>query len=622
MPENTTQERLVKRYGLARDAQRTKFDSFAEFDEIYHVKGRPQEDGAQLHGPEGFANVETVAPRMVAKTPSPVFRARPESGTEGQDNSENQQALAEHWWDKDKAFFTVMKAVKGGLKHGTKHTRLTWKTDTQTVKGYVFGADGRPALDIQVVKDEAGKPVADPNTGKPKVLPLEDLQAYGVDPAKITSSKPFVQDTEVTVFDDPHLETISNYDFFVDPEATSLEEAQWVIWRYRKSLETLKGYKKFKRLGELGTTVSKADTEPQADASREVSGMGVLEEDSTVDRITCWEMWEVTPKGWQVSTVACGVEIQKPSANPYWHGELPFHKLDDVTVDEEYWGKGEIEPNKFLHWAVDTLMSADMNNRVALSDPKWKVRGTVDEAEIFTSKVVHVDTEMDDFEAVQVPDVTGTSQEGIRSLKESQSNALGIYDYARGGEISSGATATGVTAQIEAANARFDLKIKTMEHWLNAIFRQVVLLYQQHMVDGKDIRVMEDGKPVPKTLSPQDIAGSFDVEIESGSTRPANRQAEEESAMKAYQLTQPEQAMDPQFAMEMTKFVLSKIEGSAKPLAALEGAYQRIRETQTMQQQVSSEQSMGQVGVAQAGGPDQKIAAVDQEIARVTGGGR
>jgi hypothetical protein len=588
MESYSPEARLKKRIQHALNAQRPKFDLFVLLDEVYHVKGKDQQGTAQIHAPDSWSHVETVAPRMVARRPTVIYKPREDSNESGADAN---QALFNYWWDKDNAFTKTVATVKGGLRHGTKLVRWYWKTEKGRVRSYIYGEDGRPVLEAQVVRGEDGSIQG--------ITPL----AYLPEEA-LTNSKFAEQSEEVVTHDDPCMELISSYDFFIDPEATSIQEAAWIIFRFRKGIQELKSYGKYQNLDEVEAAIKELDEESShAAQSRKYADLGTLEADDTIDRITCWEMWEKGPNGIQKCTVSHGLLIEPVQDNPYWHGRYPFSRYLDSIVDGEFWGKGELEPVLTMQWTLDTLMSMDLDNRTLALDPKWKVSGDVDEAEIFEGNVIHVDEKMGrDANPVEVPDFTGSSQAGIAGVRETMQKALGIYDYAKGGTEGPSDTATGISAVIEAANARFNLKIQHLEEFIKEMGFFVMSLYQQHLTDEKLIRVMgEDGVEEVVRLSPADIAGMYDIDVESGSSKPANRDAEREAALQVYGLVS--QAIpDPQFQTEALKFVLSKFDGVEKITDALDGAMQRVQEQQAMmmqQEQAMQQQVMDQEGRAQ-----------------------
>ena len=50
------------------------------------------------------------------------------------------------------------------------------------------------------------------------------------------------------VEDQPFVERISPFDMFVDPEATCLEDANWIEQRIVRHLESAKKYKRYNKL--------------------------------------------------------------------------------------------------------------------------------------------------------------------------------------------------------------------------------------------------------------------------------------------------------------------------------------------------------------------------------------
>lgn len=584
MPSPNSLESLTSRLALSKTSQQAKFDLFNSLDEIYHVTKKEDDNDSQIHSPDSWSNVETIAPKLLNKRPTLIFDPRPSPfnknlSEEQQDQiKQNKASVWEHWWDKDGAFVKNVAWIKGTLRHGTKIVRAGWKYETQELSSYVYGEDGRPAIEAQIQRDEQGNIV--------QIIPLEIIDTTNL----TTAQKKFAEEvTEEVTFDDATMDTISSYDFFIDPEAKDIQGASWLIYRYRTTIDELKETGRFTNLKDLEGLIGENSDNQNAEKSRVISGLAPIEDDSTVDRVTCYEMWQKGKKGRQVCTIAAGkIEIEKWKANQFRHGKYPFIRNVDSLVDEEFWGKGEIEPVRYFQMALDTYHSMDVANRVQALDNKWKSEGDIDDWELFNGRVIHTNPKLgNDANPIVVPDLTSTSVGAISLQRETMNNALGISDILRGESDPNNTTGVGLGIATDNGNARMSLKSQMYEEALKELGEQIISLYQQHKTDYFDIVIEgETGQKETKSLTPADIAGESNIEVEAGSSRQANKEAERADAMQIFQLTQPVQDKDPGFALEVTNFVLDKFEGASKVKDALEKAYTNI----SQQQQIGQEQ--------------------------------
>jgi hypothetical protein len=508
------EEILKSRIELAINNTKNKFKVFNDCDAVYHGSGKTQFTNSKIYNPYSWANVETIVPRMVAQRPSVEYKPR-----EPQDEFSSQihTALFEYWWDKDQAFEKVVSWIKNALIYGTGVVKLYWKTTTKDVTSYEY--------------DETGKPLIDEN------------------------GEFFVKKEQITDFDDPCLEVVNVYDFFVDPEATDIQTANWVIHRYYKTLDELESAGYYKNLKKLRRFISKIEKSPEEIERHELAFGHRGEQDDTVDKIEIWEMWDHDG----LTVLAAGEVLIREQANPFWHGQKPFISLKDSVVPHEFYGKGEIEPVIKLQHALNTIQNQIVDNRTQVLMNMWKITGeNVDETELIyrPNGVIHLSSEYEKVEPIVPPDLTGNAQKDLSLIKSDIQQALGIYDYTKGSESGTNKTATGIGLIQEAANARFNHKIQLLEEALKSLGEMVLALYQQFITDEKVIRVTgKKGEDFVRVI-PREIAGQYDCVPEAGSTLLIDKQKEREDVMNLYAIFSPEPFEN--LKMELKRKILQK----------------------------------------------------------------
>lgn len=555
-------ELLKTRIALGIRNTKEKFKTFSDCDEVFLGSGKTQFTNSKIYNPYSWANIETIVPRMVAQKPIVEYKPR-----EKMDNfsSEIHTALFKYWWDKDGAFEKVVSWIKNALIYGTGVVKIYWKTVDKEIISYELGPDGKPLI------DEDGEFVINKKT--------------------------------IPYFDDPCLEVVNMYNFFLDPEAQNIQDAQWAIHRYYKSFDELEQagyYKNLKRLKRYIT--SKIEKSPEEQERHELAFGHSGEYDETVDNIEIWEMWDRDG----LTVMAAGEVVIREQANPFWHGKKPFISLNDSIVPQEFYGKGEIEPVIKLQHALNTVQNQIIDNRTQVLMNMWKITGeNVDESELIyrPNGVIHLSNEYEKVEPIIPPDLTGNAQKDVSLIKSDIQQALGIYDYTKGAESGANKTATGIGLVQEAANARFKHKIQLLEEAIKEVGEMVLALYQQFITDEKVIRVVgEKGEEFIRVL-PKDIAGEYDCVPEAGSTLMVDKDKERQEIMNLYAIfsTQPFEnlkmemmkKMLEKFGMENLKDSLDKdIEEWTQRMIAQQEQDQAMAEQQAAEEQAMIEQGL------------------------------
>ena len=558
------EEILKSRIQLGINNTKNKFEVFNNCDAVYHGSGKEQFTNSKIYNPYSWANIETIVPRMVAQRPSVEYKPR-----EPQDemSSDIHTALFEYWWNKDQAFEKVVSWIKNALIYGTGVAKLYWKNTEREVTSYEFNQMGKPLI------DENGE---------------------------------FITKTEkITETDDPCMEVVNIYDFFVDPEATDIQDAEWVIHRYYKSLAELEEAGYYENLKKLKRYISKIEKSPEETERHELAFGHRGEQDDTVDKIEIWEMWDRDG----LTVMAAGEVVIREQSNPFWHGQKPFIALKDSIVPHEFYGKGEIEPVIKLQHALNTIQNQIMDNRTQTLMNMWKVTGeNVDESELVfrPNGVIHLSSEYEKVDPIVPPDLTANAQKDLSLIKSDIQQALGIYDYTKGADSGTNKTATGISLVQEAANARFNHKIQLLEEALKTLGEMVLALYQQFITDEKVLRVVgKRGEEFVRVI-PAEIAGQYDCVPEAGSTLLIDKQKEREDIMQLYSVFAQEPFEN--LKMELKRKILEKFgmealedaldqdveEWQQKMLATQEQEAAMAEEQAVMEQQMAEEQAIAQ----------------------------
>lgn len=402
-------------------------------------------NSARVFDPRVFRVIETITPRMVAQEPTGSFYPV-EQGDMAVAHILN--ILLKYDWRRAEMFPKLVMFVKSMLIFGTAFGRTYW--------------DFRECEKTRMIPKQVNGRM---------VWSLKDKEKI-----------------KVTEFDGPNFEPLNIYDCFVDPNATSLHNMRWFIYRRFKTLEELKaendtrGVEYYKNLDQLEEAYDKKEQENRASSSiggqdtqwREhrrtmLGNQEFLGKDESNRDIVV--LTRFTKEGWVDMCPEYGNLIIREVENPYFHSELPIIYAVDYAYPNELFGMGEIEPIERIQRAINAVLNQRLDNVQMTLNTMWKVRkGAGVDMHTLVSKPGNVVTtdDMNGVEAIQVLDVTGaTFVQTMNYLTSSLQNGSGITDYTMGVNNESNVankTATGAKLIQGEANAQFKLKIQMFSH--------------------------------------------------------------------------------------------------------------------------------------------------------------
>lgn len=440
-PEKSIAEIISERFKLSKqylDPIHAKMNGQEEMYRNY-INAQDYPHGAKVFDPRIFRVIETIVPRLVATEPIGTFYPK---GKGEESTAMILKAMLRHDWNKVDMFEKLVKFYKGILIFGTGFGRIYW--------------DYQESYKLRMVPTEVdGKMVWSPK---------------GVERVKTVQA------------DNPNFEPLNMYDCFPDPNATSLENMRWFIYRRFKSLQELKdenntrGYEHYKNLDVLEREYN----------ANEQNGAGIendgyyrehrrtmlqtqefIGKDSTNQDIVI--LTQFTKEGWADICPEFGNIVIRECENPYFHAELPIVYAIDYPYPNELYGMGEIEPIERLQRAINAVLNQRLDNVQLTLNTMWKVRkgADVDMGSLISRPGNIITTaDMDAVSPIQIPDVTGsTFVNTMTYLTSALQNGSGITDFTVGLNNSANTinqTATGVRLIQQEANAQFKLKIQLL----------------------------------------------------------------------------------------------------------------------------------------------------------------
>jgi len=359
-------------------------------------------------------------------------------------------------------------------------------------------------------------------------------------------SDPNVEGNEVTpsiviVEDRPFVERVSPFDVYVDPDATSMQDAQWIAHRIRRSLKDIKSDKRYSRAARENINATSWGRYSEDPAKRKV-------QDTEEGYVEVWEYYDIAKKTMCVFAEGSEQFLVKPIDMPYAFGH-PFVMIRNYDIPDYFYPMGDLEAIEPLQRELNATRTQMMNHRKRYSrkylfkesafdaDGRDALESDYDNVLVPVSGDENLNNVVVPFPAVVTPPEFYRQSDIIEGDIQTVS---GVSEYQRGGVPEIRRTATEAAIVQDAANARAADKLATIEGSIAEVAFRLVALAQQFMTGEQVARVVgRDGEPTWVTFEPEYIAGEFDFDVEAGSTAPVNESFRRQMALQMVDAMSP-----------------------------------------------------------------------------------
>ena len=469
-----------------------------------------------------FSTVNVIAPSVAVNYPKIVVQATKE---ENVDRAVFVEAIINYMWKHHNFRDPFRHAVKDFLIFGHGWLKVGWKFLEQ------------PQLVSEIEResliDQAFTEVADFAATSPELaadLPTDE-DIYANIPQTIMR----------VVEDQPFVERISPFDVYVDPQATTLEEASWIAQRLVRPLEEAKNdnrYKPSARKRLSNNYVPDVDKEEINDKAQYLP-----------EQVVIWEYYDM--KANTLSVYADGADefLIDPVAMPYAYGQ-PFVMVRNYDVPDQFYPIGDLESIESLQLELDKTRSQLMNDRKRYAR-KWlyhersfgpEGREALESED--DGRMVPVVDENKPLSEVVVPmpqiPMSADMYNYSAIIEDDINTVSGISEYARGAMPEIRRTATEASIIADAQNARAADKLAIVEICISHVARRVIQLMQQFMTGDQIARVTSvGGEDMFANYTRDDITGEYDFSVQAGSTQPMNDTIRKQQAISLMNAVAP-----------------------------------------------------------------------------------
>ena len=474
-----------------------------------------------------FSTVNVIAPAVSVNHPKIVVTP---NQPEDEDRAAFVEAVVNHLWRHHDFRKPFRRSVKDFLIFGHGWLKVGWNFVEQE---RTLSDTERDELLIDAV-------------GETDMFAMENPVMAGDLPTDEQMAASIPETAMMVVEDQPFIERVSPYDIYIDPEATCIEDAQWICQRIVRPLEEAKKDKRYKasarkNLGAdsvLNPMFTPSDREQQDQYLQDI-----------VDRTVIFEFYDIVNN--KMSVLAQNGEefLVDPIPMPYAYGQ-PFVMLRNYDVPDYFYPMGDLEAIESLQEELDKTRSQLVNARKRYArkylfhersfGPEGREALEADE----DGRLVPVVDENKSLNEVVIPmPQTPLSPEiyNYSAIIEQDINTVsGVSEYARGSMPEIRRTATEASIIADAQNARAADKLAIIEIGIGHLARRVIQLMQQFMTGEQMAQVADrGGENLFVPFERDDIIGEYDFSVEGGSTQPMNETIRKQQAVSLMNAVAP-----------------------------------------------------------------------------------
>lgn len=323
---------------------------------------------------------------------------------------------------------------------------------------------------------------------------------------------------------------VNPFNIFPDPLATSVDDAEYMIYASYKNVEVLRRMFPQYRDRLVGADVNYGELVHNNNQNAKIDNQILILEVWTRDYESKDEKGQNKYPNGRVITVCPEIGIVlSDKKNPYKDGKFPFEIIKDYDVPGKFWGEGEVAQLLSPQKEMNELNNAILDTAKTSANAPWildKNSGIAEGKITSRPGLVLRKTPGSEVRREQPPQMPAYIPQAVDSYKSDMEQISGVFDTLKGNSETGVYTAQGILALQEAGQARIRLKVKLLEESLGRIATKWLSRMRQFWTDERYVRVTHaDGSYDVKSFNKKTFDFDFDVRITAGSTMPVNRGA-------------------------------------------------------------------------------------------------
>lgn len=337
------------------------------------------------------------------------------------------------------------------------------------------------------------------------------------------------------------VEPVNIFNFFIDPNATSLQKAEWIIVREYIPLSVLKQRKKsgeanYTNLDKLeNNNTRNPDFDTFNQARNRLLNLQDENKDDTVDRVEIYECYErasnkicvYASTGTTKTKTNSWVKLLEKN-NAYWHGKYPMVAWYVKRKPFQFWGESLFETSERLQSAVNDIFNHYMDN--------WNlsIDGMImqEESSLVDDYIVEPGGELvysgDQPKQFKFPEPNPTQLSIVMDVLEKSIEQATISQFSSGIPDSSqdktAGTATGIIRLQEAANDKIGYFKANFRKSLRELGQMWLFNNQQFLDQPISVNTEKDGMKKELEVTPADLQGVLELQIIESEMEPVSKE--------------------------------------------------------------------------------------------------
>lgn len=347
---------------------------------------------------------------------------------------------------------------------------------------------------------------------------------------------------------------VNPFNLFPDPLATSVDDAEYLIYATYKNVECLKRLfpKHAQRLvgGSINYSELVQDNDKNATIDNQVLVLEVWTRDYENEEVTIDGKNYLKPKypNGRVITICPELGIVLDDKHmPYKDKEFPFVLIKDYDLPNKFWGEGEVAQLLSPQKHMNDLNNAIIDNAKTTANSPWIIdkNSGIGYGKITTRPGLilrkNPGSEVKRMEAPQMPMYVTNA---IDIFKNDMEQISGVHNTLKGENATGVYTAQGILALQEAGQVRIRLKVKLLEESLALMSQKWYSRMKQYWKEDKWFRITRhDGSYDLKLFKKNILDFDYDIKVTAGSTMPVNRGAMLDLMIRLAQTPMPDGQM-------------------------------------------------------------------------------
>lgn len=493
------------------------------------------------------AIVDRITASLTTADPKLIVQARSEEEAPYADTAE---AILNYWWQTHDFHNAIKLAQKDSIIVGHGWAKVEWRVEHETEPIPQEIVEARVGAEIaRYLRQLEETPEIEPIYGNP-----DDIRTRIEKEAK--------QNPQLVHYEEnPVVRRISPFDMYVDPEATSLNDASWICERIWEPLTEVRRNPLYKQTARnavdvqgysIGSEEAERGSDPRYRTARTETG-------DTSERALIYEYHDLLEGTWCRYASEATRYLQEPQPEPLKDSPIPhpYEMFRYSELPDDFYPAGEVQyllglQAEYNITRTDLLQHREqqsakylVNREMLTPDVQQKLQdptpGVIVPLDLTQNNLANAVV------ALQQPPIAVDAYRVEDSIDRNMEDISASTEFDSGHSNADRRTATEANLIASAGTSRAALRKAETQKCAARIGQRILTLAQLYLQAEGVARITDElGGIRWATYSREKIQGQFDFSIKHGSMQPIDDNAQQQQALILAQTLSPLVKMNPQ----------------------------------------------------------------------------